>query len=180
MGFGSHLQAAGRPKKSVEAAQRPHWRVVVCARARLQAPSVQPPALRGARGVGSTSGALRRPCHFYFVEKRTSHLRRKQEGHNRRADLLRWRIRLLAEAMLAFSADAARAVPRACPSTRRNWSATPSVRARGKARGQASPRSRLQLTRCLHRRTRASLRFSQQRGCVGQYCALRTGGSTVV
>ena len=57
--------------------------------------------------VGSTRGALCRTCPCSFVEKRSSHQRHKQEGRSRRADLLRCRIRLLAEAMLAFSADAA-------------------------------------------------------------------------
>ena len=82
--------------------------------------------------------------------------------------------------MLAFSTDAARAVPRACPSTRVTSSTTPFVHVEDKARGWASPHSRLQLARCLTCKTRASLRFSQQRECAGQCCALRTGGSTFV
>ena len=79
------------------------------------------------RGVGLTGGALRCPGPCCCVKRRTSHPRHEQEGRSRRADLLRWRTRLLAEAMLAFSADAARAVPRACPSTRGIWSQAMSV-----------------------------------------------------
>ena len=156
---GSHLQAARRPTKSAGVAERPHRRVVACAR---------------GRGVGLTSGALRRPSLCSFVKKRSSHQRHEQVGRSRRADLLRCRTRLLAEAMLAFSTDAARAVPRACPSTRVNSSTTRSVHVEYKARGWASPRSRLQLACCLPSKTRASLRFSQQSTYAGHYGALRT------
>ena len=161
---GSHLQAARRPTKSAGVAERPHRRVVACAR---------------GRGVGLTSGALRPLCPSSFVGKRTSHQRHEQEGCSRRADLLRCRIRRLAKAMLAFSADAARAVPRACPTTRGNLSTLPSVQADDEARGWACSSSRLQLARCRPNKTRASLRFSSQTRYAGHYSALRTSEARV-
>ena len=116
----SYLQAAGKPKESADDAQRLYSRVVVCA---------------SGHGVGSTGGALRRPCRCSFSEERASQQHHEQRGSSRRADPWRCRARLPAGAMLAFLADAARAVPRAQRLTRGNSSATPSAGRGGKQPG---------------------------------------------